>query len=268
MERVTHDGRETAYRLTRPDGSGPTALYVHGSGATHRLWARQYAPDGPTHPAVALDLSGHGESEDIDTEPGPETLAAYAADVVAVARATEADILVGNSLGGAVVFRVLLESSFDPEAVVFAGSGAKLAVAEELRTALAEDFEGAVDTLHRPSMLFAGSDSAPLAKSRDTMQDVGKHVTRRDFLTCHSFDVRDRLTEIHVPALAVVGDGDGLTPPAYHEYLAKNMPDCDQRTIEGAGHLAMLEQPSGFNDVLGAFFTGDDKEPQESDSYN
>ena len=98
METVTHDGRETAYRLARPEGPGPTTLYVHGSGGNHRLWAAQYGPDGPAHPAVAVDLSGHGESEDIDTDPGPATLSAYAADVAAVAEATDAAVLTGNSL--------------------------------------------------------------------------------------------------------------------------------------------------------------------------
>ncbi|MFC7057153.1 alpha/beta fold hydrolase [Halovenus salina] len=268
MERVTHHGRETAYRLAGADKSGATALYVHGSGGTHRLWAHQYAPDGPTHPAVALDLSGHGESDDIATESGPETLAAYAADVVAVARETNAEVLVGNSLGGAVVFKILLDTTFDPDAVVFAGSGAKLAVAEELQTALTEDFEAAVDMLHRPSMLFADPDSELLAQSKQTMQAVGQRVTRRDFLSCHTFDVRERLADVAVPTLAVVGDGDRLTPPSYHEYLAENIPDCEQRVIEGAGHLAMLEAPDTFNNALESFLAEYDRVPDESDSYN
>lgn len=253
MRELTHHGRKTAFREPGPTESGPTALYVHGSGGTHRLWAHQYAPTGPTHPAVALDLSGHGESEDIETPPGPETLSAYAADVVAVARETDADVLVGNSLGGAVVFEVLLNSSFDPAAVVFAGSGAKLAVTAELRTTLDEDFDAAVDQLHQPSLLFAEPDDELVEPSQTTMRAVGQHVTRRDFLTCHQFDIRDRLDEISVPALAVVGDDDGLTPPSYHEYLAEQLPACEFTLLEDAGHLAMIEQPGEFNAALDAF---------------
>lgn len=255
METVSHDGRETAYRIARPRESGPTALYVHGSGGNHRLWAHQYAPTGPTHPAVALDLSGHGDSDDIDTEPGPDTLSAYAADVAAVARETDADVLVGNSLGGAVVFEVLLHSEFDPQAAVFAGSGSKLAVHEDIRDALENDFEAAIDQLHRPSMLFADADEELLEQSKETMREVGQAVTRRDYLTCHPFDVREQLHAIDTPALAVVGENDRLTPPSYHEYLAENMPDCTQRVLDSAGHLAMLEQPEAFNESIRSFIS-------------
>lgn len=253
METVSHDGRETAYRIARQDESGPTALYVHGSGGNHRLWAHQYAPTGPTHPAVALDLSGHGASDDIDTDPGQETLTAYAEDVTAVAHETDADVLVGNSLGGAVVFEVLLNSDFDPQGAVLAGSGAKLAVHEDLRDALETDFEAAIEQLHRPSMLFADADEELLEQSKETMREVGQAVTSRDFLTCHPFDVREQLHAIDAPALAVVGENDRLTPPSYHEYLAENMSDCRQRVLDNAGHLAMLERPEAFNESIQSF---------------
>jgi len=250
METVTHDGRETAYRLTRPDAEGPTALYVHGSGGTHHVWAAQYGPDGPTHPAAALDLSGHGASEDIETDPGPETLRAYGADVAAVARATGADVLVGNSLGGAVVQHVLLADRVDVSAAVLAGTGAKLAVTEELRTWLAEDFERAIDALHGEDMLFHDADERTEQRSRETMREVGRAVTERDFLTCHTFDVRDRVGELDVSLLALVGEHDRLTPPAYHEYYVENAPDATLSVLADAAHLAMVEQPGAFSGAV------------------
>lgn len=255
METVSHDGRYTAYRLIGTDAKGPTTLYVHGSGGNHQVWVHQYALNGPAHPAAALDLSGHGDSDDIETEPGPETLSAYAEDVAAVAREIDADVLVGNSLGGAVVFEVLLSELFAPAAVVFAGSGAKLAVHERIRTALAEDFEAVIEYLHRPSMLFADADDQMVEQSKEAMREAGQQITRRDYLTCHQFDVRDRLDELHLPSLAVVGDSDQLTPPWYHEHLADQLPDCEYGTIEDAGHLAMLEQPEAFNTALERFVT-------------
>jgi 3-oxoadipate enol-lactonase len=253
METVTHDGRETAYRIARPDGDGPATLYVHGSGGNHRVWTAQYGPRGPAHPAIALDLSGHGASGDVDTAPGPETLRAYAADVAAVASETGADVLVGNSLGGAVVFRTLLADAWEPEAVVFAGTGAKLAVRDRLRELLADDYEAAVDFLHADSRLLSDADGAIVDRSRETMRAAGQRVTRRDFLSCHTFDVRDRLDEIEVPALAVVGEHDGLTPPRFHEYLADQLPDCELAVVENAAHLAMIEQPRAFNAAIEQF---------------
>lgn len=254
MQTVSHDGRKTAYRETHPEEDGPTAVYVHGSGGNHQLWVHQYAPSGPTHPAVAVDLSGHGESEDIGLEAGQATLREYANDVAAVARATETDVLVGNSLGGAVVFEVLQSGLFDPAGAVFAGSGAKLAVAERLRTALNSDFEDAIEQLHEPGMLFADAEETLLEQSISAMRETGRDVTRRDFLTCHAFDIREKVATISTPSLAVVGEEDRLTPPSYHQYLSEHMEACTYRSIPDAGHLVMLERPETFNEVLASFF--------------
>ena len=90
--------------------------------------------------------------------------------------------------------------------------------------------------------------------SKAGMYDVGRRVTSRDFRSCHTFDVRDRLDEIAAPTLAVVGEHDRLTPPSYHEYLAENVQDGRYAEIADAAHLAMLERPEAFNDALTDFF--------------
>ncbi len=254
MDSVTHHSRETAYRVAQPAKSGPTMLYVHGSGGTHRVWAAQYGPRGPSHPAVALDLSGHGDSEDIDTTVGSETLRAYADDVCAVAEAVDADVLVGNSLGGAVVQHILLERSPSLQGAVLAGSGAKLTVHESLRETLAEDFETAIEVLH-DDHLFHDTHDRMVAQSRQTMAAVGQRVTERDFLSCHTFDVRDRLDEIDLPVLALVGEYDELTPVAYHEFLAEEIPDGRLALLEDAAHLTMVEAPTAFASAVEAFLT-------------
>jgi len=252
METLEHDGRTTAYRFVEADATGPTVLYVHGSGGTHTLWSAQYAPRGPAHPAVALDLSGHGESEDIDGQESA-TLATYVEDVVAVARETDATVLVANSLGGAVVLRAVLDGRLAPAGIVLAGTGAKLTVAEELRELLATDFGGAIDMLHGEDMLFHDPPARLRERSIETMRAVGQSVTRRDFEACHRFDVRDRIAEITVPTLAVCGEYDRLTPLSYHEYLADRIPNATVETVPDAAHLAMAERPTVFNDAIESF---------------
>ncbi len=252
MERVTHHGRETAYRVSDRGADGPGVLCVHGSGGNHGVWKAQ-ARLSDEHPVVALDLSGHGESEDVDARPGPETLAAYADDVVAVAEATGASVVCGNSLGGAVALWVALERDLALDGLVLAGTGAKLAVLQDLLDWLSEDFDSAVAFLHGEDRLFHDAPEEYVELSEAAMRECGRATTERDFRTCNRFDVRDRLGEIAVPALAVVGEHDGLTPPRYHDYLADEMPNCERALIEDAAHLAMLEQPAAFNAGLSSF---------------
>ncbi|KAB1188047.1 MULTISPECIES: alpha/beta fold hydrolase [Haloferax] len=249
---VDHHGRTTAYRLRDAGGEGPTILCIHGSGGSHAVWRGQFRLAGD-YPVAALDLSGHGDSDDIDAEPGYETLSAYVDDVVAVADATGASVLVGNSLGGAVVMTLALERDLDLDALVLTGTGAKLAVLDDLLNWLDDDFDRAVSFLHGDDKLFHSDDERFIDGSKQAMYDAGQAVTSRDFRSCHTFDVRDTLDEIAVPTLALVGEHDRLTPPSYHEYLADSMPDCEMATIADAAHLAMLEQPAAFNAAVKSF---------------
>lgn len=253
MKTVTHGGRKTAYRLPGDGDSGPVTLYVHGSGGSHRVWAHQYAPSGPTHPAVGVDLSGHGDSEDIDTEPGSATLSAYVDDVVAVAQAVDAEVLVGNSLGGAVAQRVVLDTEWDPAALILTGTGPVLPVNEGLKELLESDYEQAVEFLHGRDRLFHTTDETLAEQSRREIHAVGQAVTRRDFLSCDEFDVTDRLDEITLPTLALCGEHDMLTPRASHERLASEMPNGEFALVPDSAHLAMLERPAAWNDRIAEF---------------
>lgn len=254
METITHGGRTTAYERAGDDRDGAAILYIHGSGADRGMWRTQLN-DGP-QPAVALDLSGHGDSADIDAAAGYETLSAYADDVLAVADATDCEIIVGNSLGGAVCQHLVLERDPSFAGVVLAGTGAKLAVMDDLRAWLDDDFDRAVEFLHEENRLFHDIDHPAVETSRATMDEIGQAVTRRDFETCHRFDVRGRLDEIDAPTLAVCGEHDGLTPPRYHEYLAENVPNATAAVIEDAAHLAMIERPAAFSHAIDEFVAG------------
>lgn len=274
METVDHHGRTTHYRFVEADVETdreadveadteidvPATLYVHGSGGSHQVWANQYAPTGPAHPAVALDLTGHGESSDDDVKnaenddrDAEETLDAYARDVTAVAAATDAAVLVGNSMGGAIALRIALDRAIDLDGLVLAGTGPALPVDETLLDLLASDFDAAVDLLHGEDVLFHDADERTLERSRATMRSAGQTVVQRDFEACDRFDVRDRLEDIDVPALAVVGERDRLTPPNYHRELADVMSDCRYEEIPDAAHLTMLDRPDAFNDAVERF---------------
>lgn len=97
---VTVDGARIHY-LAWGAPTSPTLVLVHG-GAAHARW---WAPIAPLlardHRVLALDLSGHGDSDHRDTYP----VETWAAEILAVARAgggARPLTVVGHSMGGFV----------------------------------------------------------------------------------------------------------------------------------------------------------------------
>jgi 3-oxoadipate enol-lactonase len=259
MKRVSHHGRETAYqRRTGPageraaDADGPGVCFVHGSGGGAGVWKAQTRLADHT-PVTRVDLSGHGESDDVDADAGYETLDAYVDDVLAVIEATGDRVVCGNSLGGAVAMWAVLERDVDLDGLILTGTGARLSVLDDLLRWLNSDFDRAIEFLHGPDRLFHDPTPEFVAASEAGMREAGRAVTERDFRTCHAFDVRNRVADIDLPTLAVVGEYDQLTPAYFHEFFVDEMPDCRMVSIADAAHLAMLEQPAAFNEAVRGF---------------
>ncbi len=60
------------------------------------------------------------------------------------------------------------------------------------------------------------------------------------------------------PMLVLCGSEDRVTPPALSTTLTRMIPGAQHEVIEGAGHLANLEQPEAFNALVGGFIRGVD----------
>jgi pimeloyl-ACP methyl ester carboxylesterase len=66
-------------------------------------------------------------------------------------------------------------------------------------------------------------------------------------------DSTPNLTSIHCPALIVVGEGDAITPPQLSRAMSDAIAGSQLEVIAHAGHLASIEQPAAFNEVLARF---------------
>jgi pimeloyl-ACP methyl ester carboxylesterase len=63
-------------------------------------------------------------------------------------------------------------------------------------------------------------------------------------------DFREQLGRISVPTLVIAGAEDEATPVADAEFIVAGIPDARLVVIEGAAHLANVEQPSLFTDAV------------------
>jgi pimeloyl-ACP methyl ester carboxylesterase len=74
-----------------------------------------------------------------------------------------------------------------------------------------------------------------------------------DLLACDRFNLTDRLDGIRTPVLVVCGTDDRLTPFHYSEFLARRIPGAALQTVEGAGHMLILEQPRRLAKLISVF---------------
>jgi 3-oxoadipate enol-lactonase len=221
--------------------------------------------------AVAPDLRGHGASD----HPGEEesySLAIIAADLLALADALgwERFVLLGHSMGGMIAQHlllaepervrglVLMDTTHGPVDWVEADTAALAAtvVREEGIEALMEALKvmRADDPLMTPAFLrlleekpgYSEFCDAKLLASAPAMWLAMSSalLTQPDRL--------DRLPEVDVPTLVIVGEQD--TPFIAHgERMAKKIPDARLAIIPDAGHSPQFENPDAWWTVLSSF---------------
>ena len=77
-----------------------------------------------------------------------------------------------------------------------------------------------------------------------------------DLTACNEFDIMESLASITVPALAICGTDDVMTPPKYTEFLADRLPNAKGVVIEGGTHQVHLEKPEEVNAAIKSFLDG------------
>ncbi len=75
-----------------------------------------------------------------------------------------------------------------------------------------------------------------------------KAVTRRT-------SVLDRISQIKVPTLVIVGSEDIATTPDKAQRLAEGISGARLETIAGAGHMTPIEQPERISQLLSEFLS-------------
>ena len=90
----------------------------------------------------------------------------------------------------------------------------------------------------------------------DTMSRIDPAAYRLGAAAVWLADQRDRVAAIDVPTLILVGEEDGITPPALSDELHKLIPGSRLERIAAAGHLANIEQPQAFNRAIESFLSG------------
>ena len=161
-------------------------------------------------------------------------------------------ILVGHSMGGAIVQLYGLKYSDRVKALVLIGTGARLRVLDLLKAAEEMVTDEAtwikyLEERHRSTVPEIGR---VIIEER---MRIGPAVLLNDLLCCDKFDIMDRVHTIKLPTLVICGSDDELAPVKYTHYLASKIEDASEVIVNGAGHWVQTEKPKQVNQAIGSF---------------
>jgi pimeloyl-ACP methyl ester carboxylesterase len=260
----SHDGGSISV-ISR--GTGPEIVLSHGVTLSVRTWVKQME----TLPAagfrtIAFDHRGHGASV---VGEGGHTLDTLAADVRTVVEGLDLRdaVLVGHSMGGVAVQLFCVRH---PEIAAERVAGIVL-LSTLSRTALSGNkwLTRVLDLVASASpdasgVLGFANLGLLIARIGFGRNPQPSHVelTRQMILECESatrkgapgpllaLDLADELPKLAVPTLVICGTHDVLTPPAEARRIARLIPGARLEMLEGAGHMAMLEQSEVVDQLI------------------
>lgn len=225
-------------------------VFIHGAGGSHQVWLQQLRTLGRRRRAIAIDLPGHGRSNGS----GADRIEVYR-DVVTeliMALGLHRSVMVGHSMGGAIIQSMALVYPEPLAAIVLVGTGAKLRVLPQFFAGLQNDPRRTVEQITK-SARAPGAPAEALKQDAEAMLRIPASVIAGDLRACDAFDLMEQVKAISLPALVICGTDDLMTPFKYAEYLHHQIKGSQLVPIPAAGHMVMLEQPDEVSRGIESF---------------
>lgn len=234
-------------------GKGPkTVVLVHGWTCDETAWSEQVPVLSKKYRVLTLDLPGHGKSG--APADGKLSMDLFARAVEAVRAEAKADrvVLVGHSMGTAVVVQYARLYPQHVAALVFVDGlvtlGNRRGPAPDPNQVAGPDGHKYRETMIRgmfsPSttpahqtkildMMLAAPDSTAVGAMKATFDPA---IWKGDVLT--------------MPILGIYAD---KSPSGNQAYMKDHFPKMEYHEVAGTGHFVMLDNPQEFNRLLLAF---------------
>ena len=249
-------------------GEGPPVVLVHEAIADSRMWEPQWSTFPPVHRTVRYDMRGFGETP---ISPGSFS---HARDLVGLLErlALGPAAVVGCSLGGRVALEVAVARPELVSALVLVDPGlpghdwtkeTQAGWAEEEAALDRGDLDAAVELNLRmwvdgpgrsPGDVAAGVRERVAVMQRRAFElqvPVGDEAEEEPLVP----DLAQRVTEIGVPTLIVVGEEDRPDMHAIADRLAGSIPHAQRATIPATAHIPSLERPEEFDRIVLEFLS-------------
>ena len=256
--KITANGIGIHYRLEGPE-TAPVVVLSHSLAANLGMWDDQM-PILSGYRVLRYDTRGHGGTA---APEGEYTLAQLADDLFGLLDALQVEKahFVGLSMGGMVGQTAALK---DPgRFLTLSLCDTSSRVPPEGRALwngrIAAARSGGMESLV-PSTIerwFSAGFQAAAPERVERVREMIRATPAAGYCGCSAairdLDVTDRLAEIKLPTLLIVGEHDPGTPVAAHEVIRDRIEGARLVVIDDALHFTNVERTDAFNETLAGF---------------
>ncbi|HUJ31351.1 MAG TPA: alpha/beta hydrolase [Candidatus Acidoferrum sp.] len=242
-------------------GSGHALVLIHGGQMDSRMWDEQFALFSKSYRVIRYDVRGFGKS------PASTNVYADEDDLASLLKYLHAGkaYVVGLSLGGRIAIDFALTHPDMADAIIPVAPGLSgfrfsddANQMESWRAALAGDWQK-VAGLWLKSGYMAPAMENPKIVSRLrqlALENAHEYLDNPVLESMPDPPAIDRLPEIKVPTLIIVGNRDVADIHEICGLLYARIPHAREILIENSGHIVNMEQPELFNRSVLDFLAG------------
>ena len=242
-------------------GGGQALVMLHAGIADCRMWEHEFASLADSYQTLRFDMRGYGRSLPAAGQFNIQDDLEGLLDALEVPSPT---ILMGCSMGGGLAIEFALAQPESVSALILVGSDPRgfesdAAWPDELIARSEAAFEqGEVDEVAELDIIiwFDG-----VGRSRDDVDpgirakafEMARRVTEHELsgIGDHKSKTTEvpaaqRLTELTMPALVIIGENDLPHLQQAADYLAEQLPHARKFVLPNAAHLPNMEHPALF----------------------
>ena len=249
LDLYRHEVRVSANPLVRlsaidisPDHPQRTFVFIHGFGGQAEQWHYQLQKFSVENRVIALDLRGHGLSDQPRRGYDMPQLVDDLETALTLLKVKGKFVLVGHSYGGAIVTDYALKNPERVERLILIATAGEFKLQPMLKLALSLPIW--LLRLIEPftqKWLFAPP-------------SVLKQLY---FENMSEWNGWEKFSQLDVPTLVIRGNRDRVFESARFEKVTASIPGAEEADIGASGHLVMLERREAVERAIERFTSGE-----------
>lgn len=240
------------------EGNGSVVVFINGLTMDVNGWYFQVQEFSKRHKVLRYDCRGQGKSDKPDMEYSQPMHAEDLKNLMQILDIQKAH-LVGLSNGGMIAQHFAINFPEKVRALVLVDTCSYVDTLLDsiIRLWINATRIGGSEFRYDVSIPFIFSEDF-IKKNKETlaqMKKISSEVNPANAIInlargCLTHDTNDRLSDIKVPTLIIVGEEDILIPMKYSKLLNEGIKGSRLAIIKGSGHAPPIEKPEEFNRIV------------------